>query len=416
MKLFTDPYSRTARIITAIALASLCEANLTGDDGPALPTATFSYTGDVQTFVVPAGVTSLLIEAYGAQGGGSSGGEAGGLGARMTATYAVTPGQILSIVVGQQGLLQVGGNAQNSSGGGGGTFVYDNDGPTLLVAAAGGGGKCNYTGSTPLHADAAGQITTNGGASSDGNPGGTDGNGGPAGIWSGNPCSGGGTGWLTPGGGPFGGSGFSTWTGGIGFGGGGGGGTGGAGGFGGGGGGGNHYGGGGGGGGYSGGGGGTDPTHGGGGGSYSIGTSQDNTPGFNTGDGSVLITCSGDPDSQSGNPSLSAPSRRTFAATRIGQSSATSNILIRNVGDATLTNLSLRLKGSGARDFRVKRRPVSSLAPGASTYVRISFIPRSVGKRKAVIKLVSNAPATKISLSGNGLRPRGTTSPRFPGL
>jgi hypothetical protein len=162
-----------------------------------------------------------------------------------------------------------------------------------LVAAGGGGGKCNYTSSGPLHSDAAGQITTAGGASSDGNPGGTGGNGGPAGLWSAVPCAGGGTGWTTNGGGPYGGLGYNTWTGGPGFCGGGGGGCGGVGGFGGGGGGGNHYGGGGGGGGYSGGGGGTDPTHGGGGGSYSIGTSQNNVAGFQTGNGAVTFTWNG---------------------------------------------------------------------------------------------------------------------------
>ncbi|HEX2900898.1 MAG TPA: hypothetical protein VHS96_14350, partial [Bacteroidia bacterium] len=231
---------------------------------------TFGYTGTIQTYTVPPGVTSISIDASGAQGGGSFGG-AGGLGARMTGVFSVTPGQVLSVVVGQQGLLQVGGNAQNSSGGGGGSFVFAS-GPTLLVAAGGGGGKCNYTSSGPLHNDAAGQVTTNGGASSDGNAGGSGGNGGNAGLWSGVPCAGGGTGWLSVGGGPYGGQGYNVWTGGPGYCGGGGGGCGGVGGFGGGGGGGNHYGGGGGGGGYSGGGGGTDPTHGGGGGSYSIGT------------------------------------------------------------------------------------------------------------------------------------------------
>lgn len=251
----------------------------------------FDYTGTVQTFTVPPGVTGIHIDASGAQGGGSFGG-AGGKGARMTGDFSVTPGQVLSIVVGQQGLLQVGGNVQNSSGGGGGSFVYlDGTTATLLVAAGGGGGKCNYSSSGPLHEGANGQVTTSGQASSDGGAaGGTDGNGGAAGLFNSSPCSGGGTGWLTSGGGPYGGSGYSSWTGGTGFSGGGGGGAGGVGGYGGGGGGGNHYGGGGGGGGYSGGGGGTDPTHGGGGGSYSSGVNQDNEAGYKTGDGQVIIT------------------------------------------------------------------------------------------------------------------------------
>jgi hypothetical protein len=298
--------------------------------GAIVAQTTFIYTGSTQTYTVPAGIFSISIDARGAQGGGSYGG-AGGLGARMTGNYSVTPGQVLTIVVGQQGLLQVGGNAQNSSGGGGGTFVYDASGPTLLVAAGGGGGKCNYTGSSPLHPAAAGQISTSGGASSDGNPGGTGGNGGPAGLWSGIPCAGGGTGWLSNGGGPYGGFMAPSWAGGTGFCGGGGGGCGGVGGYGGGGGGGNHYGGGGGGGGYSGGGGGTDPTHGGGGGSYSIGTAQINTAGYQTGDGVVIIS-DGSP------PCMGDVTPPTFVAGAGGpdQQALTNNVYMASFGQADL--------------------------------------------------------------------------------
>ncbi len=279
-------------VTPAGAMTYYAEATYTGSGGGGgSGSQSFSFTGSPQTFTVPPGVTSIDIDARGAQGGGSNGG-GGGLGARMMGTYAVTPGQVLTIIVGEMGLLQVGGQTQNSSGGGGGTFVYDNI-PTLFVAAGGGGGKCNYTGSSPLHPDAAGLTGTSGGASSDGNLGGTGGNGGNAGLWSGSPCSGGGAGWLSAGGGAYGGASYSTWIGGPGYCAGGGGGCGGVGGFGGGGGGGNLYGGGGGGGGYSGGGGGTDPTHGGGGGSYSIGVNQNNTAGYQSGNGEVIISWGG---------------------------------------------------------------------------------------------------------------------------
>lgn len=50
---------------------------------------TFSYTGAQQTWGVPAGVTSVTITATGARGG-----NAGGLGARVAATYAVTPARL----------------------------------------------------------------------------------------------------------------------------------------------------------------------------------------------------------------------------------------------------------------------------------------------------------------------------------
>ena len=256
---------------------------------------TYNFTGAIQTFTVPLScVDKVTIDARGAQGGGDNGG--GGLGARMVAEYTVTPGQVLYIAVGEMGQLQSGGQSQNSSGGGGGSFVYT-AGPNLLVAAGGGGGLCNYSGSTPPTAAVGGTTGTTGG-SGDGPPfgsgtngaGGTGGNGGVGGLLNGNYDSGGGAGWLTPGVSAYGGTSFPTFNGGPGYCGGGGGGCGGRGGYGGGGGGGNDYGGGGGGGGYSGGGGGIDATHGGGGASFSSGTNQSNTSGYQSGNGLVIIS------------------------------------------------------------------------------------------------------------------------------
>lgn len=254
---------------------------------------TFVYTGTIQTFTVPSCVTSLRIEAFGAQGG-----TGGGLGARMSGDFAIAGGTVLSVVVGQEGLPQVGGDAQNSSGGGGGSFVYADT--TLYLAAGGGGGKCMYVGSDPLHADAAGKVTADGGAGwpdpdFGGIPGagGVGGNGGQPGMLSGgNADGGGGAGWLSAGGdATIGGKNAAGgWAGGAGYCGGGGGGCGGAGGFGGGGGGGNDYGGGGGGGGYSGGGGGSDPEHGGGGGSFNAGANPDDAAGVRAGNGEVRFT------------------------------------------------------------------------------------------------------------------------------
>ena len=53
---------------------------------------TFNYNGAIQTYTVPAGVTSINITAAGAQGGGLING--GGLGASMSGAFTVTPGEI----------------------------------------------------------------------------------------------------------------------------------------------------------------------------------------------------------------------------------------------------------------------------------------------------------------------------------
>ena len=79
-------------------------------------TQTFSFIGGDQTFTVPACETSISITAFGAQGSpGPNGGGAGGNGGRATGTRAVTPGQLVTIVVGGQN----GFNGGGSAGGGG---------------------------------------------------------------------------------------------------------------------------------------------------------------------------------------------------------------------------------------------------------------------------------------------------------
>ena len=53
-------------------------------------TTTFQYTGTMQEYTVPPGVTIVNIETFGAQGGNN-----GGKGAYMNGTFSVTPGQTL---------------------------------------------------------------------------------------------------------------------------------------------------------------------------------------------------------------------------------------------------------------------------------------------------------------------------------
>ncbi|MCO5950471.1 cadherin-like beta sandwich domain-containing protein, partial [Mucilaginibacter flavidus] len=130
-----------------------------------IDTATFNYTGSVQTFTVPAGVTSLQIDARGGRGGKGSdqGGGVRAGGGKVQATMAVTPGQVLSIYVGGAGNdfhygatnnlptpggFNGGGSApygyQSGAGGGGGATDIRINGLSLsnrvLVAGGGGGG------------------------------------------------------------------------------------------------------------------------------------------------------------------------------------------------------------------------------------------------------------------------------------
>ena len=98
---------------------------------------TFSYTGSLQNVIVPACADSVMIVAKGAQGGGDGGDAAGGMGAEIIGSFKVTPGHVLAIMVGGQGLD----DPYNGFGGGGGSFVWDSSmHDTLMIAAGGGGG------------------------------------------------------------------------------------------------------------------------------------------------------------------------------------------------------------------------------------------------------------------------------------
>ena len=132
--------------------------------------SSFIYTGAVQYYTVPTGVTSVGVDAKGAAGGqdgglSSLGVTTPGKGGRVQATLAVTPGTVLNIYVGGQGGLGTstgttggwnGGGASGGhmayygGGGGGGASDVRVAGVALanrVVVAAGGGGA-GYDGST----------------------------------------------------------------------------------------------------------------------------------------------------------------------------------------------------------------------------------------------------------------------------
>ncbi|MGB4967320.1 MAG: hypothetical protein WBO35_03915 [Candidatus Saccharimonadales bacterium] len=94
------------------------------------------------SFVVPTGVTSMTVEAWGAGGGGGNGssstgtGGAGGGGGYAQSTLTVTPGESLTVNVGTGGAKAV----AASNGGNGGGFSAVLRSSTYLIQAGGGGG------------------------------------------------------------------------------------------------------------------------------------------------------------------------------------------------------------------------------------------------------------------------------------
>lgn len=135
-----------------------------------LAQTTFNYTGAQQTYVVPAGVSSIHIECYGAQGGhgGPSTTGLGGLGGFAEGDLNVTPGQTLYIYVGGQGESYVL-NGTGGWNGGAGTAATSDDNKR---PGCGGGGTDVRVGGTALTdrvivagggGGASGWMNTNGG-------------------------------------------------------------------------------------------------------------------------------------------------------------------------------------------------------------------------------------------------------------
>lgn len=206
-------------------------------------TVVFTYTGAVQQWTVPTGVTSIALHLVGAGGGGSlrdqggSTGGTGGGGGYATGTLAVTPGDVYDIIVGQGGRhhcvaeniegleltqrrnFSFGGGASGyglsawdcSWASGGGRSAIRIAGGTDDIATAGGGGGGGYGGNGGAGGGSVGQsgdggvgasthgiggnqtLTTNGGVGEDAYSG-IQYAGGPAGLTLVGPSEGGGGG------------------------------------------------------------------------------------------------------------------------------------------------------------------------------------------------------------------------------
>lgn len=132
----------------------------------------FSYTGEPQLWVVPSGVTEILVNSWGASGGHGSGPvyelNMGGKGAFASGQLSVNPGDTLYIYVGEKGqdsqLATIAEGGWNGGGAGGMDTVYVGNGAgggggatdiriggnelanRIIVAAGGGGASKNARG------------------------------------------------------------------------------------------------------------------------------------------------------------------------------------------------------------------------------------------------------------------------------
>ncbi|KJS56981.1 hypothetical protein VM98_03485, partial [Streptomyces rubellomurinus subsp. indigoferus] len=118
--------------------------------------ARFTYSGGDQTFTVPPGVSSVYARVFGAGGAGSprpyyTGQYGGGGGGYTTGALAVTPGQSLTLTVGQGG--QLNSTSSTYGGGGAGGQGFTNGAGASATGGSGGGMSAVWngaSGSNPL--------------------------------------------------------------------------------------------------------------------------------------------------------------------------------------------------------------------------------------------------------------------------
>ena len=130
----------------------------------------FAYTGARQSFIVPFTGAYTITSAGGA--GGNTLAAQGGLGAYFVATFDLTAGDSLTLIVGGQGGR---GNASGTSGplyrgevfhygagGGGATWVFDNGYDLLMVAGGGGGAGTVWPSENPFNVKVGPDFSTPG--------------------------------------------------------------------------------------------------------------------------------------------------------------------------------------------------------------------------------------------------------------
>jgi hypothetical protein len=148
----------------------------------------FDYTGSIQTWTVPSGVTKIFVDVVGAQGG-SAGTNIGGKGGKVSGLLTVTPGNVLQITVGGQPTTNIA--VYGFAGNGGRSTAYG------TIARAGGGLSAISTSAPVTQANAlfiaggGGGTPTSGYAGNAGAAGGLNGENGTS-IYGGTPTRGGG--------------------------------------------------------------------------------------------------------------------------------------------------------------------------------------------------------------------------------
>lgn len=147
---------KAIKILSMIVLTCAIQSFFFVSDAVAQIFLLEANTGTDASFVVPCGIDSITVQAWGGGGGGGGGtGRGGGGGGAAFAfrRFAVTPGQTYTYTIGSGGGIVVNGN-----GGNGGNTSFRLGGTTIVLAEGGRGGNSGGSGAGGAGGTIAGSV------------------------------------------------------------------------------------------------------------------------------------------------------------------------------------------------------------------------------------------------------------------
>jgi hypothetical protein len=108
-----------------------------------------------------------------------------------------------------------------------------------------------------------------------------------------------------------------------------------------------------------------------------------------------------------------SPPRLIFGNQTVNMPSGNMASTLENSGTSTLTITSINLGGANKNDFTEGNNCPSSLPPGGTCQINVTFTPSSTGQKSANVSVTDNAPGSpqSLPLSGVGVLPAVTFSP-----
>ncbi len=107
-------------------------------------------------------------------------------------------------------------------------------------------------------------------------------------------------------------------------------------------------------------------------------------------------------------PKLSIDRPKPFDETQIRRTSRQQTFVIENTGGSEATGLQVRLRGGGAKHFKVVSQPARSLRAKGKTQFRVVFFPLKAGPVEAKLEVsAKGVPPLTVTISGRGKIPTG---------